>query len=55
MLNFFHGFSLRKDKTLFSLEGDFNVVVLDPEFLSTSSNSGGGVILLPRIYELGKE
>ena len=55
MLNFFHGFSLRKDKTLFSLEGDFKVVVLDPEFLSTSSNPGGGVILLPRIYELGKE
>ena len=55
MLNFFHGFSLRKDKTLFSLEGDFKVVVLDPEFLSTSSNPGGGVILLPRLYKLGKE
>ena len=55
MLNFFHGFSLRKDKTLFSLEGDFKVVVLDPEFLSTSSNPGGGVILLPRVYELGEE
>ena len=55
MLNFFHGFSLRKDKTLFSLEGDFKVVVLDPEFLSTSSNPGGGVILLPRVYEFGKK
>ena len=54
-VEFFHGFSLRKDKTLFSLEGDFKVVVLDPEFLSTSSNPGGGVILLPRVYELGKD